>query len=91
MTDGEKMIWASLFGHEYAKRMSEFRVAMDSLDTYEAQKNEHRRHSATLAAEAATLGLLAAREIQTEDIGDETQEMMSHIFECDTPPRLSNC
>lgn len=72
-----------MFSQDYAKRMGDFRVDMQSEDSHTAQENEHRRQSATLAAEAATLGLLAARSIQTEDIDEDTQGMLADIFECE--------
>jgi hypothetical protein len=83
MTDGEKMIWAAVFGHAYNTYVGLFRLDMNSGKTREDQMDEHRQQGATLAVEAATRGVEAARHIQSCDIDLETTVMMGAMFECE--------
>jgi len=85
MTDGEKMIWAALFGHTYSSHEGLYRFDRTSRHPDDEQRDEHRRQSATLAAEAATRGVEAMRHIRSCDIDHETAVMFSAMVECDGP------
>ena len=85
MTDGEKMIWAALFGHAYSSHEGLYRTDRMSKHSEDDQRNKHRIQSATLAAEAATRGVDAARCIRSSDIDHETAVMFSAMVECDGP------
>jgi len=66
MTHGEKMIWASVFGHEYAARMADFRINVHD-GTFAEQQAEHRKYSAGLACEAASHAIAAVRWTLQDD------------------------
>jgi hypothetical protein len=83
VTDGEKMIWAAVFGHTYTANVSMFQIDMYSTCAREDQEDEHRIQRATLAAEAATRAVEAARRIRSCDIDNDTAKMMGAVFECD--------
>lgn len=83
MTCGEKMIWSAVFGPEYIARLKNFNMDMASPCSYEEQKQEHRRDCAALAAEVATLGLVAARSIELDDANEDTRIVLGAILECE--------
>jgi hypothetical protein len=79
MTDGEKMIWAAVFGHTYSAHEALFRIDMRGKN-HDIQREDHRTQSAALATEAAARAVVAARGVTREDVDDDAHDLLNEMI-----------